>query len=189
VRAGDCRTFGRVKPLVGRVGRALHSCEGITRRCGAGAVRPKGWRSSFLFSQPPDDNTNNIGDDEPPAQAGDVNVGGAVLQLTAGSDHSCALLSAGNVRCWGIGGTGRSFRNGAWQGWDWLGGNVTEDVGAVSSSDGNVQVFVRGTEGVIYNKSLQGSTWWPYLEGWDALGAETFGTPTAISIASGSLGV
>lgn len=46
-------------------------------------------------------NTNVIGDDEFPSSAGDVNIGGAVTQIAAGSDFTCALLASGNVRCWG----------------------------------------------------------------------------------------
>ncbi len=52
-------------------------------------------------------NTSDIGDDESPASAGDVNVGGTVIQLTAGESHTCALLSNGSVRCWGAGTEGR----------------------------------------------------------------------------------
>jgi alpha-tubulin suppressor-like RCC1 family protein len=47
-------------------------------------------------------NTNNVGDDETPASAGDVDVGGEVTQLAAGGFHTCALLSDGCVRCWGL---------------------------------------------------------------------------------------
>lgn len=50
-------------------------------------------------------NTNTIGDDEPPASAGDVNLGGDAIQVAVGSDanypRSCALLTSGKVRCWG----------------------------------------------------------------------------------------
>ena len=46
-------------------------------------------------------NTANIGDDEVPAVAGDVNVGGFVEQVVAGDSHTCALLRGGVVRCWG----------------------------------------------------------------------------------------
>lgn len=46
-------------------------------------------------------NTETIGDDETPASAGDVNVGGTVTQITAGENHTCALLVGGAVRCWG----------------------------------------------------------------------------------------
>jgi len=53
--------------------------------------------------------TNTIGNDnnETPAGAGDVNVGGPVMQLTAGDNHTCALLGTGNVRCWGYNGQGQ----------------------------------------------------------------------------------
>jgi alpha-tubulin suppressor-like RCC1 family protein len=46
-------------------------------------------------------NTSTIGDTETPATAGDVVVGGIVTQIAAGDGHTCALLSTGNVRCWG----------------------------------------------------------------------------------------
>jgi len=51
-------------------------------------------------------NTAHIGDDELPATAGDVNVGGKVVQLAAGGAHTCALLETGAVRCWGSGRVG-----------------------------------------------------------------------------------
>jgi hypothetical protein len=46
-------------------------------------------------------NTESIGDDETPLSAGDVNVGGFVIGLAAGDNHTCALLDNGKVRCWG----------------------------------------------------------------------------------------
>lgn len=52
-------------------------------------------------------NTNNIGDDETPASAGDVAVGGAVTRITAGGTHTCARLDDGAARCWGNGANGR----------------------------------------------------------------------------------
>ncbi|MCA9700817.1 MAG: RTX toxin, partial [Myxococcales bacterium] len=51
-------------------------------------------------------NQNPIGDDESPADAGDVPVYpdgfmGTVTALALGDGHSCALYSNGEVRCWG----------------------------------------------------------------------------------------
>ncbi|XHF16904.1 RTX toxin [Corallococcus interemptor] len=47
-------------------------------------------------------NTNNIGDDEQPWQAGDVDLGGATAtDVVAGSNHTCALLSNDKMLCWG----------------------------------------------------------------------------------------
>ncbi|MCK5073359.1 MAG: hypothetical protein KAQ98_08050, partial [Bacteriovoracaceae bacterium] len=46
-------------------------------------------------------NVNNIGDDEFPSSAGDVNVGFTATQIAAGNYHSCALSTTGTVRCWG----------------------------------------------------------------------------------------
>lgn len=50
---------------------------------------------------------NNIGDNETPASAGDVNLGGTATQLSVGTYFTCALMSTGNVRCWGIGAQGQ----------------------------------------------------------------------------------
>jgi cysteine-rich repeat protein len=52
-------------------------------------------------------NQNSIGDNETPASAGSVNIGGKVAQLAAGDAHTCALLDTGAVRCWGLGTFGR----------------------------------------------------------------------------------
>ncbi len=52
-------------------------------------------------------NVINIGDNETPTSVGDVNVGGTITQVSAGEEHTCALLDTGAVRCWGDGGNGR----------------------------------------------------------------------------------
>jgi len=52
-------------------------------------------------------NTKPVGDDESPAQAGNVDVGGTALGVTAGSHHACALLTNGDIRCWGRGQLGQ----------------------------------------------------------------------------------
>ena len=55
-------------------------------------------------------NTNNdIGDDETPATAGpvDLGTGRTATAISAGRDHTCAVLDNGMVRCWGYGGNGR----------------------------------------------------------------------------------
>ena len=48
-------------------------------------------------------NGDRIGDDEAPASVGDVPIGGTVRQIGCGELHTCALLDAGTVRCWGRG--------------------------------------------------------------------------------------
>jgi alpha-tubulin suppressor-like RCC1 family protein len=47
-----------------------------------------------------------IGDDETPASAGAVSLGGPAIAISAGGDHTCALLATGAVRCWGVGALG-----------------------------------------------------------------------------------
>jgi len=51
--------------------------------------------------------TETIGDDEAPSEAGPVDIGGSAIQIAVGWDHTCALLEGGDVRCWGPGGAGR----------------------------------------------------------------------------------
>ncbi len=48
-------------------------------------------------------NTETIGDDETPASAGDVPLGGVAVDLALGSTQACALLNTNAVRCWGDG--------------------------------------------------------------------------------------
>lgn len=48
--------------------------------------------------------TRGVGDDEAPASAASVDVGGPVVQLATSStsQHTCARLGTGAVRCWGL---------------------------------------------------------------------------------------
>ena len=95
--AGDVDVGGTVVQIVAG---EEHTCAlldtGAVRCWGVGANGRLGYG-----------NTNDIGDDETPAAAGDVDVGGAVVQIDAGVFHTCALLDTGAVRCWGAGGSGR----------------------------------------------------------------------------------
>jgi alpha-tubulin suppressor-like RCC1 family protein len=65
---------------------------------GTGAVRC--WGSS-RYGQLGYGNTNNLGDNETPASAGDVPLGASAIQVAAGAEHTCVLLDTGAVRCWG----------------------------------------------------------------------------------------
>jgi alpha-tubulin suppressor-like RCC1 family protein len=58
------------------------------------------WGGAALGYPPPEE---YIGDDEIPASAGDVNVGGTVTSVAMGLQHTCALLATQAVRCWGVG--------------------------------------------------------------------------------------
>ncbi|MEZ4220058.1 MAG: EGF domain-containing protein [Polyangiaceae bacterium] len=97
VSAGDVNVGAPVSQIVTG---GQHTCALTT----TGAVRC--WGSS-AYGQLGYGNVNDIGDDESPASAGDVNVGGVVVALAAGTHHTCALLGSGAVRCWGLGAAGR----------------------------------------------------------------------------------
>lgn len=105
--AGDVDVGGVVTQLVAG---GDHTCallnDGKVRCWGSGEFGQLGYG-----------NTNNVGDNETPALAGDVNVGGNATQIGAGNLHTCALLTTGSVRCWGWNRVGQ------------LGYGNTEDIG------------------------------------------------------------
>lgn len=81
--------------------------------------------------------TDNVGDDETPASAGDVPVGGPVAAISAGASHTCALLVSGGVRCWGAGDAGR------------LGYGGTESVGDDEPASAGGDVNLGGTASAV----------------------------------------
>ena len=91
VAAGDVDVGGTVKQIA--VG-WYHTCALLD----SGAVRCWGDNEDGQLGY---GHTEDIGDDELPSSAGDVDVGGAVTQIVAGDSHTCALLETGAVRCWG----------------------------------------------------------------------------------------
>jgi cysteine-rich repeat protein len=107
-----------------------HTCalldDGDVRCWGTGTNGALGYASS-----------QTIGDNEHPAVAGDVLVGGDVIDITAGWYHTCVVLQSGSVRCWGRGNDGRlGYGNTAYIG-------VTqspEDVGTVSLSGAATEI-------------------------------------------------
>ena len=75
-----------------------HACarlEGGAVRCwGDGAVGQLGYGTTTASGVPP-------------AQAGDVPLGGAAVDVVAGAAHACALLVSGSLRCWGANDSGQ----------------------------------------------------------------------------------
>lgn len=69
-----------------------------------GKVRCWGFGSEGRLGYPVE---GNIGDDETPMKALDVDLGGTVTALTAGANQTCARLDSGTVRCWGVGRDGQ----------------------------------------------------------------------------------
>ncbi len=52
-------------------------------------------------------NTDSIGDDELPSDAGTLPLDVGVRSIAADGYHTCAIMQTGSVRCWGNGGDGR----------------------------------------------------------------------------------
>lgn len=52
-------------------------------------------------------NTDTVGDDEDPLDAGVVSLDTTVQYIAADGNHTCAITDAGGVRCWGQGADGR----------------------------------------------------------------------------------
>jgi alpha-tubulin suppressor-like RCC1 family protein len=52
-------------------------------------------------------NLNTIGNDETPASVGNISLGASAVMAAAGEQHICALLTGGEVRCWGDPAEGR----------------------------------------------------------------------------------
>lgn len=93
--AGDISLGGKAVQIAAGGFTACAVLADSSLRCwgGHGALGTGDWR--------------DVGDDESPERAGMVDVGGSVVQVTAGTSHTCALLSAGRVRCWGTAGSGQ----------------------------------------------------------------------------------
>jgi hypothetical protein len=62
-------------------------------------------------------------------------------------------------------------------GWSNLGGAVTSDPAAASAASGQVDAFARGTDGALWHRAWQGSTW----GAWESLGGGIVSNPTAVS--------
>jgi len=103
---GDDETPGAVAPVdLGRAATAITA--GAVHSCGLlddASVRCWGFGGEGRLGY---SNLKTVGDDEPPGSEGAVDLGGPTTAISAGSGHSCALLTGGSVRCWGFGADGR----------------------------------------------------------------------------------
>jgi hypothetical protein len=70
-----------------------------------------------------------------------------------------------------------------WSGWSSLGGNLTSGPTLNSQSDGLVNIFARGTDGAVAQRSWDGTKWVDWL----SLGGGIIGAPSALSRAPGAL--
>jgi alpha-tubulin suppressor-like RCC1 family protein len=107
---GDDETPGSVGPVgLGAGRRAVAISSGDYHTCALldnGRVRCWGLGGNGRLGY---GNTNQIGDNETPGSVGPVGLGAGrrAVAISAGGDHTCALLDNGRVRCWGSGANGR----------------------------------------------------------------------------------
>ncbi|MBL7663503.1 MAG: hypothetical protein JNM93_00105 [Bacteriovoracaceae bacterium] len=81
-----------------------HSCALLTN----GNLKCWGSNSNGQLGYGTSGASNNIGDDpNEMSMLGAVNVGGNVTSIATGNSHTCVLIGAGNVKCWGLNGVGQ----------------------------------------------------------------------------------
>lgn len=109
---GDVPVGGRVAQAVG--GR-LWTCALLdTGRVRCWGINSERWdpetretgRSYGLGYGPAHGYSSPIGDDETPADVGDLPLPGRAVKLAGNGYHACALMEDGSVRCWGFNGFG-----------------------------------------------------------------------------------
>ena len=72
-----------------------------------------------------------------------------------------------------------------WSGWTTLGGNLTSAPAMSSQSDGIVNIFARGIDGAVWQRSWDGAKWVDWL----TLAGGIFGAPATLSRAPNGLNV
>ncbi len=117
INVGDDETPADMDSDVLLGGRAVQVAGGRYKACAlldTGKVRCWGlnaiewdWRNkrivsrSFGLGYGEFGTTEPIGDDEPPSEAGDLELPGRATKIAVGGYHMCALMDDGAVRCWG----------------------------------------------------------------------------------------
>jgi alpha-tubulin suppressor-like RCC1 family protein len=88
-------------------GRAIRLATGGSHTCALlddGGVRCWGANTNGQLGY---GTTADIGDDQTPADVGDVPLGGRAVDIIAGGQHTCAQLESGALRCWGLNNNGQ----------------------------------------------------------------------------------
>ena len=143
---GDNETPGSVGPVdLGAGRKAVAITAGQNHTCvilDNGRVRCWGIGSSGQLGT---GNADSIGDTETPASIPPVDLGAGrkAVAISAGSNHTCAILDNGKLRCWGYGGWGALGYGNT----DWIGDNeLPSSVGYVSLGAGRRAVGISGGE-------------------------------------------
>ncbi len=82
-----------------------------------------------------------VGDDEPASESAAVEFSAPVVQVSAGSFHTCAVLEGGAVRCWGAESSGKLGLEGLGAGSGWYGDDeLASELSAVALAGPATQV-------------------------------------------------
>ncbi|RKH03711.1 RCC1 domain-containing protein [Corallococcus carmarthensis] len=156
---------------VGILGKATKLATGGDHSCvllDSGLVRCWGRND---FGQLGYNTTQNLGDGEAVTEFGYVNLGGPAIRLSAGKDHTCAVMDTGKVRCWGRNNAGQlgyghtdtiGDNEQPWQAGDVdLGNNTATDVAA---GENHTCALLSTGRLLCWGKNTYGQLGYPHLQ-------------------------
>lgn len=121
---------------------------GFNHKCGlTPSAGVKCWGANFAGNL--GDGTNN---DSPTAPVDVVGLSSGVLDIKSGISHTCALLSTGGVKCWGLNGSGQLGNNST------LSSNVPVDVSGLTA--GVSKIYTGGNYSCALLTATQGVKCW-----------------------------
>lgn len=97
--AGDAAPDAPIGPIMQVAAGGAHTCA-----VASGVVKCWGMSSSGQLGYAV---LGDVGDDEAPRTRPGVDVGPGIVDLALGGAHTCARVSTGAVRCWGLGASGQ----------------------------------------------------------------------------------
>ncbi len=103
------------------------------------------------------------------------------------SSPNCVSWGPKRVDCFAVGAAPNyemlhvGFDGSKWAPWDPLGGNLTYEPFCIAPSPNRLNCFARMSDGMVWHKWWDGSSWKPSPSTWDPLGGETIENPVAVA--------
>lgn len=101
-RIGDDESIDSIAPIDLSGEKALQVIAGNLHTCVLTESNKVKCFGDSAYGQLGMSSTEKLGDDEPLSSYGYTDIGGIVRKLYGGTYHNCALLTTGDVRCWGM---------------------------------------------------------------------------------------